>query len=89
MGTPTADVGRKAPLSPTAFMEPPGLRAWSLRACDRQEMPSATLMDQIAPVRSGRTRRKPHPALVAASIVLAVGFWFVIYAVSGRVIWFW
>ena len=43
-------------------------------------------MDQIATVR---TRSKPHPALVVASIVLAVGLWFVIYAVSGRVIWFW
>jgi len=24
-----------------------------------------------------------------ASIVLAVGLWFVIYAMSGRIIWFW
>ncbi|APT34234.1 hypothetical protein MCBMB27_04943 [Methylobacterium phyllosphaerae] len=46
-------------------------------------------MDQIAPVASSRTRKKPHPALVVASMALAVGLWFVIYAVSGRLIWFW
>ena len=52
-------------------------------------MPLASPMDQIAPLGSSRTRKKPHPALVVASIILAVGLWFVIYAVSGRVIWFW
>ncbi|MBN6823244.1 MULTISPECIES: hypothetical protein [Methylobacterium] len=46
-------------------------------------------MDQITHVRPSRTRRRPHAALVVASLILAVGLWFVIYAVSGRVIWFW
>ena len=46
-------------------------------------------MDQIAPVRTGRTRTRPHPALVVASVALAIGLWFVIYAVAGRAIWFW
>ncbi|MET3409321.1 hypothetical protein [Methylobacterium fujisawaense] len=50
---------------------------------------SASLMDQIAPARTGRTRRRPHPALVVASVALAIGLWFVIYAVAGRAIWFW
>lgn len=50
---------------------------------------SASLMDQIAPARPGRTRRRPHPALVVASVALAIGLWFVIYAVAGRAIWFW
>ena len=52
-------------------------------------MPSLSLMDQIAPLRTSRTRKKPHLAAVVASIVMAVGLWFVIHAVSGRVIWFW
>ncbi|ACB27587.1 hypothetical protein ABID82_003206 [Methylobacterium sp. PvP062] len=52
-------------------------------------MPFATPMDQITHVRPSRTRRRPHAALVVASLILAVGLWFVIYAVSGRVIWFW
>lgn len=47
------------------------------------------IMDQIAPFRPIPTRKKPPLALVMASIVLAVGIWFVIYAVSGRVVWFW
>ena len=51
--------------------------------------PTATLMDQIAPILSNRPRKKPHLGLVVASIVTAIGLWFVIYAVSGRVIWFW
>jgi hypothetical protein len=34
-------------------------------------------------------REKPHLAIVAGSIVVAVGIWFVIYDVSGRVIWLW
>ena len=55
----------------------------------RWEMPNAPLMDQIASVHLTRTRKKPRLALVAASLVLAVGLWFVIYAVSGRIIWFW
>lgn len=46
-------------------------------------------MDQIAPIRSSRPRKRPHLAFVVASIVAAIGLWFVIYAVSGRVIWFW
>ncbi len=45
-------------------------------------------MDQIAR-RVLSHRKKPHPALVVASMALAVGLWFVIYAVSGRLIWFW
>lgn len=68
---------------------PPWLRARSLRAYDRQGMPFATPMDQITHVRPSRTRRRPHAALVVASLILTVGLWFVIYAVSGRVIWFW
>ena len=85
MGTATADVDRKASVSPTASR----LRARSLRACVQQRMPSATLMDQIAPICIGRTRTKPHLALVMASIAMAVGLWFVIYAASGHLIWFW
>ncbi|MGT2480465.1 hypothetical protein ACU4GR_20195 [Methylobacterium oryzae CBMB20] len=46
-------------------------------------------MDQLVPVRPARTRTKPHLALVVASIILAAGLWFVIYALSGRIIWFW
>jgi hypothetical protein len=34
-------------------------------------------------------REKPHLAIVAGSIVVSVGIWFVIYDVSGRVIWLW
>ena len=45
--------------------------------------------DQIAPSRSADTHTRAHPAAVMASIVLAVGIWIVIYAVSGRVTWFW
>jgi hypothetical protein len=46
-------------------------------------------MEQIAPEHRNGIRKKPHPALVVAAISLAVGLWFVIYAVSGRVIWLW
>ncbi|SFS50729.1 hypothetical protein SAMN04487845_1038 [Methylobacterium sp. yr668] len=52
-------------------------------------MPSASLMDQIANASPGRTRMRPHPALVVAAVTLAIGLWFVIYAVAGRAIWFW
>ncbi|MBP1179875.1 hypothetical protein JOE48_001839 [Methylobacterium sp. PvR107] len=45
----------------------------------------------IRHVSSGHleSRKRPHLAIVAGSIVVAVGIWFVIYAVSGRVIWLW
>jgi len=46
-------------------------------------------MNQPTPIRTDRARKKPHPALVIASVILAVGLWFVIYAVSGRIVWFW
>jgi hypothetical protein len=51
--------------------------------------PPATLMDQLVPARTNRARKKPHLALVIASVILAVGLWLVIYAVSGRVMWIW
>ena len=89
MGTAEADLGAKAALSPTASTGPRALRAGRPRVRVRQEMPSLSLMDQIAPLRTSRTRKKPHLAAVVASIVMAVGLWFVIHAVSGRVIWFW
>ncbi len=57
--------------------------------CKPTMFSTATIIDQIAPVRPSRTRRKPHPALVVAWLVLAVGLWFVICAVSGRIVWFW
>lgn len=34
-------------------------------------------------------RKKPHPAIVIGSVVVAIGIWFVIYEISGRVIWLW
>lgn len=49
-------------------------------------------MDQTASIPSipsSRPRQKPHLALVVASNVAAMGLWYVIYVVSGRVIWFW
>lgn len=70
-------------------MKPLRLLASNRRVCGRREMPNAPLMDQLASVLPNRASKKPPLALVMASIVLAVGLWFVIYAVSGRVIWFW
>jgi hypothetical protein len=50
---------------------------------------AATLMDQLVPARTNRARKKPHLAIVIASVILAVGLWLVIYAVSGRVVLTW
>ena len=51
--------------------------------------PPATLMDQLVRARTNRARKKHHLARVIASVILAVGLWLVIYAVSDRVIWIW
>ncbi|MEE7464814.1 hypothetical protein MFUR16E_28280 [Methylobacterium fujisawaense] len=52
-------------------------------------LPTALLMDQISPIRTSYTHKRPSLALVVASIVLAVALWFVIYSMTGRIIWFW
>jgi hypothetical protein len=51
--------------------------------------PPAMLMDQLVRARTNRARKKHHLARVISSLILAVGLWLVIYAVSGRVIWIW
>lgn len=34
-------------------------------------------------------RKKPHLAIVIGSVAVAAGIWFIIYEISGRVIWLW
>jgi uncharacterized membrane protein YiaA len=46
-------------------------------------------MDQLVSSSHLEIRKRPHLAIVLGSIVYAVGIWFAIYKISGRVIWLW